>query len=93
MVSATFEDSGNNQPSVGEMLDVLSAMPRAAKITSLHVENSQMDGWWWRVQAREEVVPQKPLNHHHGAIPPGYTPRAASTEDTIPIDSAGDGWG
>lgn len=68
MVNATYEHSGSKQPTVQELIDVLSVMPPTAKVMSLHVEESQKDGWWWRVQARQEALPPlKPLGHH----PPG----------------------
>jgi hypothetical protein len=52
--SSTHEAQGSGRLTVGELIDVLTYFPIGACIQEVKLSESQLDGSWWHLIAKEE---------------------------------------
>lgn len=52
MVTEKFESAGSGPLSIRDLTQILDEMPEDAVVTKLEIGDNQMDGAWWRVEAR-----------------------------------------
>lgn len=64
---AIYEDSGSGQLTGRHLQELAAQLPPEAQITSMRVEESQMDGFSWSIRAVMPEVPARPpqsFPHH-----------------------------
>jgi len=61
---AIYEDSGSGQLTGRHLQELAAQLPAEAQITSLRVEEHQIDGFSWSIRAVMPTVP-KPAIHTH----------------------------
>lgn len=59
---AIYEDSGSGQLTGRHLQELAAQLPPEAQITSLRVEEHQVDGFSWSIRAVMPIVPKAPIH-------------------------------